>query len=109
MLADVQRAKIVITNYHAFRLRERVELSWQPNSSCLGAQDLVRFACRTLSGLERALHPARACGGVLAGKVQTALNLAQCGVARSHLSRLEPDVATERKWILLGWRNVVPL
>lgn len=27
MLEDVQRAKIVITNYHAFKLRERVELS----------------------------------------------------------------------------------
>jgi type III restriction enzyme len=27
MLADVDRAKIVITNYHAFKLRERIELS----------------------------------------------------------------------------------
>jgi len=27
MLEDIQRAKIVITNYHAFKLRERVELS----------------------------------------------------------------------------------
>ena len=27
MLSDVKRAKIVITNYHAFKLRERVELS----------------------------------------------------------------------------------
>ena len=27
MLADVARAKIVITNYHAFKLRERIELS----------------------------------------------------------------------------------
>jgi type III restriction enzyme len=27
MIEDVQRAKIVITNYHAFKLRERVELS----------------------------------------------------------------------------------
>ena len=27
MLADLQRAKIVITNYHSFKLRERVELS----------------------------------------------------------------------------------
>ena len=27
MLADVERAKIVITNYHAFKLRERMELS----------------------------------------------------------------------------------
>ncbi len=27
MLADLDRAKIVITNYHAFRLRERIELS----------------------------------------------------------------------------------
>ena len=27
MLGDLERAKIVITNYHAFRLRERLELS----------------------------------------------------------------------------------
>jgi hypothetical protein len=27
MLADVQRAKVVITNYHAFKLRERLEIS----------------------------------------------------------------------------------
>ncbi len=27
MLDDVERAKIVITNYHAFKLRERMELS----------------------------------------------------------------------------------
>jgi type III restriction enzyme len=27
MLGDIQRAKIVITNYHAFKLRERMELS----------------------------------------------------------------------------------
>jgi type III restriction enzyme len=27
MLVDIQRAKIVITNYHAFKLRERLELS----------------------------------------------------------------------------------
>jgi type III restriction enzyme len=27
MLDDVNRAKIVITNFHAFKLRERVELS----------------------------------------------------------------------------------
>ena len=27
MLDDINRAKIVITNYHAFKLRERIELS----------------------------------------------------------------------------------
>jgi type III restriction enzyme len=27
MLDDMSRAKIVITNYHAFKLRERIELS----------------------------------------------------------------------------------
>jgi type III restriction enzyme len=27
MLDDVKRAKIVITNYHGFKLRERMELS----------------------------------------------------------------------------------
>jgi type III restriction enzyme len=26
MLGDVSRAKIVITNYHAFKLRERIDL-----------------------------------------------------------------------------------
>jgi type III restriction enzyme len=27
MVGDLERAKIVITNYHAFRLRDRMELS----------------------------------------------------------------------------------
>jgi type III restriction enzyme len=27
MLPDIKKAKIVITNYHAFKLRERIELS----------------------------------------------------------------------------------
>ena len=27
MLDDINRAKIVITNYHAFKLRERIEVS----------------------------------------------------------------------------------
>jgi len=27
MLEDLKRAKIIITNYHAFKLRERLELS----------------------------------------------------------------------------------
>jgi type III restriction enzyme len=27
MLADIDKAKIVITNYHAFKLRERLEVS----------------------------------------------------------------------------------
>jgi type III restriction enzyme len=27
MFDDVKRAKIVITNYHAFKLRERIEIS----------------------------------------------------------------------------------
>jgi type III restriction enzyme len=27
MLEDIKRAKIVITNYHAFKLHERIELS----------------------------------------------------------------------------------
>jgi type III restriction enzyme len=31
MIDDVNRAKIVITNYHAFKLRERIELSNLPH------------------------------------------------------------------------------
>ena len=54
MLADIDRAKIVITNYHAFKLRERMELSkggrallqgraarrstrWRPKGRCSSA------------------------------------------------------------------------
>jgi len=36
MLGDVNKAKIVITNYHAFKLRERIELS-AGGRSCLRA------------------------------------------------------------------------
>ncbi len=39
MLADVDRAKIVITNYHAFKLRERVELSKGGRSLLQGRRD----------------------------------------------------------------------
>ena len=34
MLEDINRAKIVITNYHAFKLRERMELSKGPDGPC---------------------------------------------------------------------------
>ncbi len=27
MISDIERAKIVITNYHAFKLRERIDIS----------------------------------------------------------------------------------
>jgi hypothetical protein len=54
MLGDLKRAKIVITNYHAFKLRERLELSkggraaarprrrrhstrWKPKARCSSA------------------------------------------------------------------------
>jgi type III restriction enzyme len=37
MLDEVNRAKIVITNYHAFKLRERIELSKGGANSCKGA------------------------------------------------------------------------
>ena len=37
MLDDVNRAKIVITNYHAFKLRERIELSKGGRSCFKGA------------------------------------------------------------------------
>ena len=34
MLADIDRAKIVITNYHAFKMRERIELSAKGTRTC---------------------------------------------------------------------------
>jgi type III restriction enzyme len=37
MLDDLSRAKIVITNYHAFKLRERIELSKGGASCCKAA------------------------------------------------------------------------
>ena len=37
MLEDLERAKIVITNYHAFKLRERIELSAAGASCCRAA------------------------------------------------------------------------
>ena len=39
MLADIQRAKIVITNYHAFKLRERLEISKGGRSLLQGRGD----------------------------------------------------------------------
>jgi type III restriction enzyme len=39
MLDDIKRAKIVITNYHAFKLRERVELSAGGRSLLQGRSD----------------------------------------------------------------------
>jgi type III restriction enzyme len=41
MLEDVNRAKIVITNYHAFKLRERMELSKGDASSCKAAPERI--------------------------------------------------------------------
>jgi type III restriction enzyme len=38
MLEDVNRAKIVITNYHAFKLRERIDLS-------KGGRQLLQGGC----------------------------------------------------------------
>lgn len=37
MLADLDKAKIVITNYHAFKLRERMELSKAAVAYCKAA------------------------------------------------------------------------
>ena len=53
MLEEIRKAKIVITNYHAFKLRERIELSkggrsllqgrgeeltrWKPKGRCYNA------------------------------------------------------------------------
>ncbi|MFH2063672.1 MAG: DEAD/DEAH box helicase family protein [Pseudomonadota bacterium] len=45
MLEDVKRAKIIITNYHAFKLRERVELS-------KGGRSLLKGRGRELNTLE---------------------------------------------------------
>ena len=45
MLADLQRAKIVITNYHAFKLRERLDLS-------RGGRALLQGRGKELSTLE---------------------------------------------------------
>jgi type III restriction enzyme len=45
MLADLERAKIVITNYHAFKLRERVELS-------KGGRSLLQGRGKELNTLE---------------------------------------------------------
>src|SRR6202042_785096 len=45
MLADIDRAKIVITNYHAFKLRERLELS-------KGGRSLLRGRGEELNTLE---------------------------------------------------------
>lgn len=41
MLEDVKRAKIVITNYHAFKLRERIELSKGGRSLLQGRGDAL--------------------------------------------------------------------
>jgi len=42
MLDDMNRAKIVITNYHAFKLRERIELSKGGRSLLQGRGELLR-------------------------------------------------------------------
>jgi type III restriction enzyme len=41
MLADLERAKIVITNYHAFKLREHMELSKGGRSLLQGRRDAL--------------------------------------------------------------------
>jgi len=46
MLADLERAKIVITNYHAFKLRERMELS-------KGGRSLLQGRGEALNTLEK--------------------------------------------------------
>ncbi len=42
MLADLERAKIVITNYHAFKLRERMELSKGGRSLLQGRGEFLK-------------------------------------------------------------------
>jgi type III restriction enzyme len=46
MLGDIERAKIVITNYHAFKLRERMELSKGGRSLLQGRGDALRLKVR---------------------------------------------------------------
>lgn len=42
MLDDMQRAKIVITNYHAFKLRERLDISKGGRSVLQGRGDPLK-------------------------------------------------------------------
>ena len=57
MLGDIERAKIVITNYHAFKLRERMELSKGGRSLLQGRGRPVEYP-----GNRRADGPARDAG-----------------------------------------------
>jgi type III restriction enzyme len=62
MLGDIERAKIVITNYHAFRRRERVEVSKTARALLRGRGpelqtletegEMLRRACGDLMGLK---------------------------------------------------------
>jgi type III restriction enzyme len=54
LLDDMSRAKIVITNYHAFKMRERIELS-------KGGRQLLQG--RTGDELRRWKPKARCCSG----------------------------------------------
>jgi hypothetical protein len=47
MLDDVNRAKIVITNFHAFKFRERVELSKGGRFAERDAIKFVQYGCST--------------------------------------------------------------
>jgi type III restriction enzyme len=53
MLGDLERAKIVITNYHAFRLRDRMELSKGGRSVLQGSidPDVGQPILKTCNGL----------------------------------------------------------
>ena len=70
MLGEVMRAKIVITNYHAFKLREKVDVAkgtrglaegWRGEKMETGETegDMVRRVMPDLMGVERPRHQRR--------------------------------------------------
>jgi len=43
MFGDIDRAKIVITNYHSFRLRERIDISKDERSLLQGRDETLKY------------------------------------------------------------------
>jgi type III restriction enzyme len=62
MLGDLQRAKIVITNYHAFRLRDRMELSKGGRSLLQGRGEALDILGTEGHGAKVALLRRNPCG-----------------------------------------------
>jgi len=65
MLSDIERAKIVITNYHAFRRRERIEVSKTGRRYCKGRVPELN----TLGTEGQMLQ--RACGDLMASRISS--------------------------------------